>query len=72
MSEENLIVTTKFNFPLAQIKKPAEFTPEISNPITFTFEEIKNDMYYYAKSFPKELIPHIKEGNKINDNIQNY
>jgi len=45
MSEENLIVTAKYNFPLAQIKKPDEFIPEISNPITFTLEEIKNDMH---------------------------
>lgn len=29
-------------------------------------------MYTYAKNFPKDIIPHIKEGGEINDSIHNY
>ena len=72
MSEENLIQTTKFQFPLSIIKKPDDFLDEISQPITFTLDEIKQDMYSYAKNFPKQIIPHIKEGGAINDIIHNY
>jgi len=29
-------------------------------------------MYSYVKTFPKEIIPHIKAGGGINDEIHNY
>jgi len=29
-------------------------------------------MYNYAKNFPKDIIPHIKDGGGINDEIHNY
>lgn len=45
---------------------------EIQQPITLTLEEIKYDMYNYAKNFPKDIIPHIKDGGGINDEIHNY
>jgi hypothetical protein len=37
-----------------------------------TLEDIKQDMYSYAKRFPKEIIPHVNEAKEINDIIHNY
>lgn len=45
---------------------------EIQHPISFSLEEIKLDMYKYAKDFNKDCIPHINERNDIVDKIHNY
>ena len=37
-----------------------------------TLDDIKQDMYSYAKKFPKEIIPHVNEAKEINDIIHNY
>jgi len=37
-----------------------------------TVEDIKQDLNFYVKKFPKEAIPHITETNEICDNIHNY
>ena len=70
MSDESMMETTKYQFPLAQLQKQ-EFPQEISKPITMTLEEIKIDMNNYAKKFPINEIPHIQE-NEIIDPIHNY
>jgi hypothetical protein len=64
--------TSRFQFPLSQMKKPHEFLPEVMKPITLTLEDIKQDMNNYVKKFPKEIIPHITEGRDICDHIHNY
>ena len=64
--------TTKFEFPVAQMKKPHEFRPEIQRPITVTIEDIKQDMGTFAKQFPTDVIPHIKDNGDIKDSIHNY
>jgi hypothetical protein len=32
-----------------------------------TLEEIKQDMYKYAKNFPTDYIPHVRMDDTIND-----
>ncbi len=72
MADESVMETTKFQFPVASIKKPQEYLPEVQLPIRMTLDDIKQDMYSYAKKFPKEIIPHVNEAKEINDIIHNY
>lgn len=37
-----------------------------------TIEQIIMDMFKYTKDFPIKIIPHVTEGNEINDVIHNY
>ena len=60
-----------YTYPPNQIKK-VEYLFEIQKPISFSLEDIKLDMYRYAKEFKKESIPHISERGEIVDNIHNY
>ena len=72
MGEENLLQTSKFQFPTSHIHKPHESIPELQKPITITVDDIKQDMNSFVKKFPKESIPHITETNEICDNIHNF
>lgn len=72
MADESVMETTKFQFPISQMKKPQEFLPEVQQPIVMTLDDIKQDMYSYVKKFPKEIIPHVTESKEINDLIHNY
>lgn len=72
MSDESIMQTSKFQFPIAQMKKEKEYHEEVALPIKVTFEEIKQDMSYFARWFPTEEIPHIMQNGEINDIIHNY
>ena len=80
LGDESILATTKYQFPVNQIKK-VEYLHEIQKPIVFTQEEIEHDMYQYAAKFNKDIIPHIKgnenenghfEITEIVDKIHNY
>lgn len=72
MAEEGVMATSKFQFPISQMKKPQEYLPEVKKPITLTLEDIKQDMNSYVKKFPEDIIPHITEAQDIVDKIHNY
>lgn len=71
LGDESILNTKKYQFPYNQIKK-IEYLQEIQKPIGFSLEDIKLDMYKYAKEFKKECIPHISEQHEIVDTIHNY
>jgi hypothetical protein len=72
MADDSIMQTTKFQFPVAQMKKPQEHMQEIQKPITVTIEDIKQDMSTFAKQFPTDVIPHITDNGSIKDTIHNY
>lgn len=58
LGDESLLTTTKYQFPHNQIKK-LEYLHEIQKPISFTIEDIINDMHTYERGFDKDVIPHV-------------
>lgn len=71
LGDESILNTKKYQFPINQIQK-FDFLQEIQKPISFSLEEIKLDMYKYAKEFDKDCIPHINFQNEVVDKIHNY
>ena len=51
MSDESMMETTKYQFPLAQLQKQ-EFLQEISKPITMTLDPIHNYRRFEASAKP--------------------
>ena len=72
MSDESLMETKKYQFPVGQIKKKDEFLDKIAKPITMSLEDIMADMNTYAKQFPTYIIPHLSSDREIVDPIHNY
>lgn len=41
MADESIMLTTRFQFPVSQLRKPEEHLAEIQKPITLSFDDIK-------------------------------
>eukprot|EP00347_Sterkiella_histriomuscorum_P010573 403375759 len=68
----NILETNALQFPLSQLQNKEEFLSELQTPIAVSIEQIIMDMFKYTKDFPIKIIPHVTEGDEINDIIHNY